>query len=501
MIKHLPLIGALSLVFTGTSVIAQERAAMPIDPLWESAAFRRAFTASYGIDSRIEPKVTSDEKSVLDAVAGEMEDGDRDGAIAKLTARSGLNDSAALIFALGNLRFEEGKTADAVANFNRAIELYPNFRDAHRNLAVALVQDSQFDQAEPHLVRALELGARDGVTLGLLGYCHASAGRHQAALQAYRLAQLTMPGETQWKLGEAHALLDLDDPRASASIYTGLLDDRPMDESLWINQADAFLKLGEPEKGIANLEFARRLGRLGAPETFSLGHLYLNEAMPAAAMTCYREALASETPAPLARAVDAVENLTRFRHWTHAADLAEALTAAPRYAAALGKAPAEPDSEPAPEPAGAEEASETADEAEGAETLAPEPLPAAKPDPEAAARLVRCRALIELKIGDPETGAALVQGLIDADPLDTPALMLMAKFHAAAERFEEAEMLLEQAARDPEAEAEALRDLGELRVDQGRYTDALEPLRRSLALQPDENLAAYLEVVERVAGE
>ncbi len=477
---------ALLAIITSPAAAAEARAPMSIDPLWESAAFRRAFTASYGVDSRIEPKVTSDEKAVLDAVADEMADGDRDGAIARLTSYARLNDSAALIFALGNLRFEGGTIDDAVANFERAVELYPNFRDAHRNLAVALVQRSQFDRAEPHLVRALELGARDGLTLGLLGYCHANAGRHQAALQAYRLAQLTMPEETQWKLGEAHALLDLDDPRASASIYTGLLDDRPTDESLWINQADAFLQLGEPEKGIANLEFARRLGRLGAAETLALGHLYLNESLPEPAMVCYLEALGAEKPAPLGKAVDAVENLTRFREWTSAADLATAIESVPAYAVALGGEPAESVAEP--------------DQKEAGESSTVE-QPEAKPDPAAVSRLVRCRALIELRIGDPEKGAELVRGLIDADPLDTEALMLMARFHAEAERYEEAEMLLEQAARDPDVEAEALRNLGELRVSQGRFAEALEPLRRSHDLQPDPNLAAYLEAVERAVEE
>ena len=460
------------LIFPATVPLAAaaERAPMPIDPLWKSAEFRRAFTASYGIDSRIEPKVTSDEKTVLDDVAEEMEKEDRDGAIAKLTAQSGLNDSAALVFALGNLRFEEGKIDDAIANFGRAIELYPNFRDAHRNLAVALVQRSRFDTAEPHLVRALELGARDGLTLGLLGYCHASAGRHQAALQAYRLAQLTMPNEVQWKLGEAHALLDLDDPRASASIYTGLLAERRTDESIWINQADAFLQLGEPEKGIANLEFARRLGKLGPGETLSLGHLYLNEALPEAAMVCYREAISAKPPPPLDRAVDAVENLTRFRYWNDAGDLAKALATVPAYSAGQeGKAG---------------ENNEKADTG----------LAAAR------SRLTRCQALIELKTGDPGKGAAMVQALIDADPLDAAALMLMAKFHAAAGRVAEAEMLLEQAARNPGNEAEALRGLGELRVDHGRYEEAIEPLRRSLELEPDKNLADYLATVERIAG-
>ena len=95
---------------------------VPIDPLWKSKGFRKAFTASYGVDSRIEPKVTTEEKTVLEAVAKEMSENDRDGAAAKLTGSSLLNKSAALIFALGNIRFEEGKTEDAIENFSKAIE-------------------------------------------------------------------------------------------------------------------------------------------------------------------------------------------------------------------------------------------------------------------------------------------------------------------------------------------------------------------------------------------
>ncbi|MEM1297161.1 MAG: hypothetical protein AAGH89_17480, partial [Verrucomicrobiota bacterium] len=131
---------------------------MPIDRLWQSETFRKAFTASYGVDSRIEPRVNSDEKAVLDAVAQELADDNRNGAIAKLTASPLLAESAALRFNLGNLRFEETKVEESIENHRKAISLYPNFRDAHRNLAMALVQRGEFETAEPHLVRAIELG-------------------------------------------------------------------------------------------------------------------------------------------------------------------------------------------------------------------------------------------------------------------------------------------------------------------------------------------------------
>ncbi len=429
---------------------------LPIDPLWESASFRKAFTGSYGIDSRIEPKVTTGEKEVLEAVAKELEDKDRDGAAGKIVESSLLNESPALLFALGNLRFEQGKIEDAIENFEAALKLYPNFRDAHRNLAIAEVQRSEFKNAEPHLVRAIELGAQDGLTMGLLGYVHSNAASHQAALQAFRLAQLTMPNETQWKLGEAYALLLLDDPQGAASIYGDVLALQPNEAGLWKNQADAFLQLDETDKGIANLEFARRMGKLAPTEMLSLGHLYLNESMYDLALTRYEEAIqATENPAPAAKAIDALEYLSQVNQWEAVKGMAE------KIGATYGEDFTE--------------------------------------DAALQSRLTRVQALVELEIGDPEKGAALISGILETNPMDGKAMILLAQFRVRENKPEEATMLLEQAALIPESKAEALLIHGQVLVNLGDYKAALELLEKSQELRPDAGIADYINGLREFA--
>jgi len=39
---------------------------LPIDPLWQSETFRETVTGSFGIDSRIEPRITVDEEFYLE---------------------------------------------------------------------------------------------------------------------------------------------------------------------------------------------------------------------------------------------------------------------------------------------------------------------------------------------------------------------------------------------------------------------------------------------------
>jgi len=424
---------------------------LPIDPLWQSPVFRKAFTASYGVDARIEPRLTTDEKAVLDSVASEMAGNDREGAIAKLTGSSLTGKSAALIFNLGNLRFEEGEIDDAIENFEKAVELYPNFRDAHRNLAVALVQSDKFVEAEPHLRRAIELGASDGITFGLLGYCHASAGRQQAALQAYRMAQLTMPDELQWQYGEAQALIELGDTAQAESLFTGLLERRADDVGLWLRQADVWIRSTEPAKAIANLEFANRLKPLAAADLASLGHLYLDQRLPDQALRCYLGAVEAGAGAVL----DGLEYLCAYRHFEQAENLATI----------LGE-------------------SGTFDE---------------KSD--RWARVERAKALIDLEseTGDVKAGVQRVEALLKRNPLDGDALILLAGYYEKNADVERAVMLLEQAAKVDSTRAEALFRHGKLLVGERRYKEGLRLIDQSLKLKPRPELDEYIATVRRFA--
>ncbi len=424
---------------------------LPIDPLWQSPTFRKAFTASYGVDARIEPRLTTDEKAVLDAVASAMTDKDRTGAIGKLTGSTLIGESAALIFNLGNLYFEEGEIDDSIENFENAIELYPNFRDAHRNLAVAQVQSGRFDEAEPHLRRAIELGASDGLTFGLLGYCHASAKRHQAALQAYRMAQLTMPDELQWQYGEAQALIELGDTVKAQSLFADLLEKRPDDVGLWLRQADVWIRSTEPGKAIANLEFANRLKPLAAGDLASLGHLYLDQRLPEQALRCYFGAIEEGADAVL----DGLEYLCAYRHFDLAMQLKTSFDKAHVYD-------------------------------EGSDRWT---------------RLERAKALIDIEgeTGDVEAGVQRVEALLKRNPLDGDALLLLAGHYEKNADRERAMMLLEQAAKVESTRADALFRHGKLLVEDRRYKDGLRLIDESLKLKSRPALDDYLATVRRFA--
>jgi tetratricopeptide (TPR) repeat protein len=437
---------------------------LPIDPLWQSETFRKSITASYGIDSRIEPRITEDEAFYLDESAKAMAANDRAKAISVLRESSLLEKSPAMLFTLASHLFEAGEAKDAdesVKFFESALAQFPNFRDAHRNLGVVLIQREEFEKAKTHLVRALALGSQDGTTAGLIAYCHARDGHHQAALDAYRLAMLTQPEERQWKLGEAQALLALKRPLEAASILQALIALAPGETPTWLIQADAWSDLDESLAAAANLEIVHRAGTLEPNALLSLGHLYLQSDLPELALERYRAALASTNPPSPTRAVESLELFLSRSDWPLAKEYVTTLETVAVYREAL-------------------------DPAKGEKDLL--------------SRLTRARAVLELETGDAATGANRIEEWLRREPLDGECLLLLARFREEAGQKIEAAMLLEQAARIPETAAGAHLAHGRLLVAAADYEKALEQLEKSQELSPNASLSDYIAAIRELVG-
>lgn len=440
-------------VFAISLLVADEP--LPIDSLWKSESFRKAYTGSYGIDSRIEPLINEDEAFYLGEAAKLMGKEDRPGAIQKLIDSDLLDNSPALLFSLGNFHFEEGDPKVAISYFDKALELFPNFRDAHRNVAMLKIQTGDHEAAEKHLKRAIELGSQEGLTYGLLAYCHTQKNRLQAALSAYRMAQVTMPEEIQWQLGEAYTLQALDEAEKASSIYASLIKKFPTDVSLWINQANAYAQKESYSEAIAHLELANRMSDLNPKNRVVLGQMFLEQSLADLAVENFREAVA-EKGVSLSLAINCLGLLGNHQNWAEAKSFGEECGRIYQ------------------------------------EELA---LPESKTF---FSSFQRTMALAELETGDAKAGAKRVETLLESDPLDGDALILLARFREDNNQADDAIVLLEQAAIIPEKRAEALMAHGRILVSQFRYDEALKLLEESQSLSPTAGLKAYIEAIEEL---
>lgn len=76
----------------------------------------------------------------------------------------------------------------AVADFERAIAIQPNFVFAVRELGMLYFQQKDYVQAATHLAKAADLGMSDSLLLNNLGICYSRTGRLQQAVASYQKA-------------------------------------------------------------------------------------------------------------------------------------------------------------------------------------------------------------------------------------------------------------------------------------------------------------------------
>jgi choline-sulfatase len=95
--------------------------------------------------------------------------------------------------------------AAALASYQKAITIQPNYSPGQRETAMALFQQKEYAGAAVHLERALALGLEDARLHNFLGICYSQTGQIPKAIQEHQRAIKLDP-----KLAEAHLNLALD---------------------------------------------------------------------------------------------------------------------------------------------------------------------------------------------------------------------------------------------------------------------------------------------------
>lgn len=421
---------------------------------WKDEAFLKSFNGSYRINARIEPAVTTAERGLLVSIQPLMAGGKRKEALAKLKSSALAKSSAAIAFNAGNIEFELGDLESAAAFYRRALKIFPSFRRAHRNLGFVYARSDDWDQAMPALEQAIKLGDQDGATYGQLAYGRMQKDQYASALQAYRLAQVTQPESVDWKAGVAQCLQHLQRNEEALALIEEVITARPDEISYYLLQSSIQLSMDRIDDAMANLDLVRRMGKLDAENHLLLANLHLRTGSSELARPVMMAALETEEKPPLASALNVLEFAARVEDWKLARD----------FAGAVAKA-----------------------------------WPEVK-DAKLAAKQKRLGALIDIDSGaDPERGAKVLAELIEQDPLDAASLVLLARHRISQKRNQEAEMLLQQAARVEGHEYDARLELAKLYVATQRYEEALKELRTLLKIRSTDSLRSYRAAVEKLA--
>jgi tetratricopeptide (TPR) repeat protein len=420
--------------------------------LWDDPSFQKQFLGSYGFQAEIEPRVTTVEREQMQKILPLLSS-DPEGAAKQLEKITRPESSAVFDFTLGNVYFQAGDLERAAARYATALEKFPSFRRAHKNLGLIRVREGLFEDAVPSLSRVIELGGGDGLTYGLLGYAYASLAQHVSAESAFRNAVLLQPDLLDWKMGLAQSVLKQRKYREAVTLLQELITRHPDRSELWLLQANAWIGLEEPLEAAKNFEVARRMGGATLASLYTLGDIYVNEGLAGLASGAYEEAVRLDPAQDPGRPLRSAEALAQRGSLAQARSL---LTTAK------------------------EVFSERLDEGQRRDIL-------------------KMEARMAVAEGAGEEAAGVLEEVVALDPLDGEALLLLGQHYLDAGDPERAVFYFERAESIESYEADARLRHAQVLVAQARYGDAVPLLRRAQELEPRDEVARYLEQVERAA--
>jgi tetratricopeptide (TPR) repeat protein len=274
-----------------------------------------------------------------------------------------------------------------------------------------------------------------------------------SAESAYRMANLLDPQTLDWKMGLARSFFKQKRYADAAALFGNLLAESPERADLWLLQANAFIGLEQPMRAAENYEVVDRLGKSTVESLNTLGDIYVNSELFAQATKCYVKALAMNPAVKAERPIRAAKALAARGANAQAKPLIARI----------------------------------------AELRGTNITPEEKKD------LLKLRARIALAEGAGADEVAVLKEIVDLDPLDGDALILLGQHSVRTGDAVQAVFYFERAASLEDFEADAKVRHAQLLVSQSKYAEALPLLRRAQQVKPRENIQQYLEQVERIS--
>mgnify|MGYP002628598938 CR=1 FL=1 len=422
--------------------------------IWSSPSFQRRFQESYLAETEVEPTLTADERLRMQKVLELLSEDKTEAAVELLITHATGASSAVFDFTLGNLYFQEESLEQARAAYEAAVEKYPKFLRAWKNLGMIRVRRGEFSEAIEPLTRVIELGGSDGVNYGLLGFAYSNESRDLAAESAYRMAILLDPNTRDWQMGLARSFFRQQRFADAASLCASMILTHPEQAELWLLQANALLGLGKTLEAAQNFELVDSLGGSTADSLNMLGDIYINEELYELATDGYLRALKIAGSGGSERALTSARVLVARSANAQAAELLDALEVG-----------------------------------QGADL-----------DESGRKSLLKVRARIAVAMGAGEDEARILREIVELDPLDGEALILLGQHSRRSDDAEQAIFYFERAAGIEAFEADAKVRHAQTLVGLGKYSEALPLLRRAQAIDERDHIREYIEQIERIVN-
>ena len=419
---------------------------------WNNPTFVQSFMGDYGFRSEVEPRISKSESFILREVIAKSEN-NLEQAIVYLEEKIQDDSSAALDFALGTMYYQSNRLSRSAQAYGRAIEKFPSFLRAHKNLGLVNVSLENLESATKHLAKAISLGENDGSTFIALGYCHLSLDQLVSAENAYRMGLLLFPGSKDGLNGLINCLDQAGRYVEVLNLLDELLEGDPQNTRYLQARASALGSLGKEKEAAVTLDLLRRMGALRTQELVILGDLYHNLNLYDLSLDAYVGALARANKLSLSQYIRIAQTLIQRSSYQEGFSYLEKI------------------------------------EKEFSDGRSKEER-----------KLINLlKAEVLQATGKNKEATDLLTEIVSEHPLEGRALIQLGQLAWKARNLEYAIIQFKRASKIDEFENPALIEHARLLVSMRKYNDAASLLERALSLKPEKRVEKYLKAINNLA--
>jgi len=262
---------------------------------WSDPAFVDAFLGSYTPLQALEPEFTNEEKIVIKEELLPLLQGNNPMAALPTLQELGkkADASAQIFFLMGNIYLQNSRTAQAEQAYKTAIQKFPNYLRAWKNLSLIYVTSGRAEMAIEPVSKSIELGEATGQMYGILGVAYMQREDYLAAESAFRNALLLEPNEKNWKLNLFQSMMFQERYEESNALLKNMIAEEPNNPDYWKYQANVYVGLERPLQAAEVLEIRDRMGKSDAQSLEMLGSIYFNNQLFDVAYDVYKRAIES----------------------------------------------------------------------------------------------------------------------------------------------------------------------------------------------------------------
>ena len=123
---------------------------------------------------------------------------------------------------LGNVLFSEGKLKESIAQYEKALEIRPDYAEAHFSLIALQGFSGHQERVVDYLERCIEEKGETSQRLTLLAVAHKECGNLEKAISMSRKVILAYPEDLRGQVNLAGCLSETGDPKQAMDIYESL---------------------------------------------------------------------------------------------------------------------------------------------------------------------------------------------------------------------------------------------------------------------------------------